>query len=931
MNAVEIEEAISDLALQPFDAEEFPFAFLSAFGNKDTALKRLRIGNNNASDVPGGVLLRNNIHIAVCEAGTVGDTLKALRESPATSKARAKFILATDGQTLEAEELAGTETIACAYPDFPNHFGFFLPLAGISTIKEIKDNPIDVRATGRLNKLYVELLRENPEWATAERRHDMNHFMARLVFCFFAEDTDIFNGEGLFTHTIEQMSERDGSNTHEVMETIFRAMNIRSAERGNAEPRLPNWANGFPYVNGGLFSGSTEVPRFTRMARTYLIHAGNLNWREINPDIFGSMIQAVADDEERGALGMHYTSVPNILKVLNPLFLDDLRAALSDAGDNKIKLLNLRRRMARIRVFDPACGSGNFLVIAYKQMREIEAEINRRRGESHLGSEIPLTNFRGIELRDFPAEIARLALIIAEFQCDVLYRGQKDALAEFLPLDAQNWIVCGNALRLDWLCICPPTGTGVKVLADDLFGTPLDQTEIDFTNEGGETYICGNPPYLGSTWQSAEQKDDLKAIFDYRCNTWKSLDYVSGWLMKAADYGTKTNAAAAFVSTNSICQGQQVPILWPLVFSTGNKIAFAHTSFKWANLASHNAGVTVVIVAITNQTRKARRLFSVADDGATLEKQADFINAYLVSGANVMVKKASWPLSEQAEMSFGNKPVDGGHLLLSRDDINALGLTPEQHARFIRRIYGSAEFIRGLERYCLWIEDTHLEEAMGIDAIRQRIEGVRAMRLASPKSATVETADVPHKFGEVRQTGKEMVIIVPSVSSESREYLPVGYMEPGTIVSNLAFALYDAPLWNMAIIASRIHLVWVATVCGKMKTDFRYSNTIGWNTFPVPLLTEQNKADLTACAEAILLAREAHFPATIADLYDPDNMPENLRHAHERNDEVLERIYIGRRFRNDTERLEKLFELYTKMTAAAKAKPAAKATRGRKA
>ncbi len=498
MNAVEIEAAVSDLALQPFDAAEFPFAFLAAFGNKDTTLKRLRTGNSNASDIPGGVLLRNNIHLAVCAAGAVGDTLKALRSSPATTKAKARFILATDGQTLEAEELTIGETIACDYPDFPNRFGFFLPLAGISTIKEIKDNPIDVRATGRLNKLYVELLNENPDWAGDERRADMNHFMARLIFCFFAEDTGIFSRTGMFTQAVEQMSERDGSNAHAVLSDIFRAMNIRDAERAQAEPRLPSWANGFPYVNGGLFSGSTDVPRFTRMARTYLLHAGSLNWKQINPDIFGSMIQAVADDEERGALGMHYTSVPNILKVLNPLFLDELRAQLDAAGDNKAKLLNLRRRMARIRVFDPACGSGNFLVIAYKQMRDIEADINRRRGEAHLRSEIPLTNFRGIELRDFPAEIARLALIIAEFQCDVLHRGQQDALAEFLPLDAQNWIICGNALRLDWLSICRPTGTEVKVVADDLFGMPLDQKEIDFENEGGETYLCANPPYQGS-------------------------------------------------------------------------------------------------------------------------------------------------------------------------------------------------------------------------------------------------------------------------------------------------------------------------------------------------------------------------------------------------------------------------------------------------
>ena len=505
MNAIEIEEAISILAEQPFDPAEFPYAFLEAFGNKTTTLKKLRSGTTNKSDL-GGVLQTNNIHIATCDEGAVTQTLTALKDSPTTKKAKAKFALATDGVTLEAEDLNSGETVVCAYTDFPNHFGFFLPLAGISTVKQIRESSFDIRATGRLNKLYVELLKDNPDWATAERRPDMNHFMARLIFCFFAEDTDIFNGTGLFTSTVEQMTARDASDTHTVIETLFRAMNTAIPARKTAD--LPRWADVFPYVNGGLFSGSAEVPNFSKIARSYLIHIGNLDWTKINPDIFGSMIQAVADDEERGALGMHYTSVPNILKVLNPLFLDDLNTKLDVAGDNARKLLNLRTRMSKIRVFDPACGSGNFLVIAYKQMREIEAEINKRRGEPERKSDIPLTNFRGIELRDFPAEIARLALIIAEYQCDVTYRGQKQAMVEFLPLDAENWITCGNALRLDWLSICPPTGTGVKHSADDLFSAPLDQSEIDFENEGGETYICGNPPYLGSKWQSAEQKSD---------------------------------------------------------------------------------------------------------------------------------------------------------------------------------------------------------------------------------------------------------------------------------------------------------------------------------------------------------------------------------------------------------------------------------------
>src|SRR5271165_261342 len=473
MNAVEIEEAISALAERPFDAEEFPYAFLEAFGNKETTIKRLRKGESNKSDL-GGVLQTNNIHIATCKPGEVTKTLAALKASPATARAKARFVLATDGDLFEAEDVTSDDPpIACSYADFPNHFGFFLPLAGITTVKQVRESSFDIRATSRLNRLYVELLKDYSEWGMAARRHDMNHFMARLIFCFFAEDTDIFNGTGLFTATIEQMSARDSSNTHEVIGALFRAMNTPIKDRAAA--KLPRWADVFPYVNGGLFSGTMDVPRFSRIARSYLLHIGNLDWTKINPDIFGSMIQAVAEDEERGALGLHYTSVPNILKVLNPLFLDELRATLQEAGDNPRTLLNLRKRMAKIRVFDPACGSGNFLVIAYKEMRVIEDEINRRRGEPDRAAEISLKNFRGIELRDFPTEIARLALIIAEYQCDVLYRGQKLALAEFLPLDSQNWITCGNALRLDWLSICPPKGTATKIWADDFFGAPLEQ------------------------------------------------------------------------------------------------------------------------------------------------------------------------------------------------------------------------------------------------------------------------------------------------------------------------------------------------------------------------------------------------------------------------------------------------------------------------
>lgn len=910
MNPVEIEEAISALASEPFDAAEFPYAFLEAFGNKETTLKKLRSGTSNKSDL-GGVLQTSNIHIKVASPGEVTKTLAALKDSPATTRAKAKFILATDGETLEAEDLIGGDTIACSYPEFPEHFGLFLPLAGITTIKQLRDSSFDIRATGRLNRLYIQLLKDNPDWGTAARRPDMNHFMARLIFCFYAEDTDIFEAPGQFTNTVEQMSAGDTSITHEVISTLFRAMNIKGEDRAAAQ--LPRWADRFPYVNGGLFSGSADVPVFTRIARSYLIHIGRLDWKKINPDIFGSMIQAVADDEERGALGMHYTSVPNILKVLNPLFLDDLREKLEEAGDNARKLLNLRSRMARIRVFDPACGSGNFLVIAYKEMRAIEAIINERRGEADRRTEIPLTNFRGIELRDFPAEIARLALIIAEYQCDVLYRGQKEALRDFLPLDAQNWIYSGNALRVDWLSICPPTGTAVKHQAEDLFHTPLDQAQIDFENEGGETYICGNPPYIGDKMQKPTHKADTEFVLSDRIDNWKSLDYVCGFFWKAARLVSATGAQAAFVTTKSITQGQQVSVFWP-AFLQLVQINFAYRPFQWNNLASNNAGVTCVVVGFAQRDIYAyKKLF----DGNQY-KQVSSISPYITEGPEIIVEKTSRPINGLPAMKLGNVLKDDGHLQLTDDEHQELVRAGAQ--RFIRDIIGSTEFIRGSRRRCLYITDDDLEESVKNPIIKSKLDKTSDYRSASRAPALRDLAQNPNRYYFHLGVGKAHTLVVPRVTSENRDYLPVGFLPGSTLISDRNYGLVDAPTWVASLIASRLHWVWIGTVCVRMRTDFSYSNTLGWNTFPIPPLTEKNKADLTRCAEDILLAREAHFPATIADLYDPDTMPADLRAAHERNDEVLERIYIGRRFKNDTERLEKLFELYTKMTTGQGAK-----------
>jgi hypothetical protein len=754
LNAVEIEQAITDLAEQPFDAASFPYAFLEAFGNKATTIQRLRSGATNKSDC-GGVLQTNNIHVLTCGAGQVTQTLKALKDSPATSKAKVKFILATDGAEFEAEDMNNGDTVACAFKEFPDHFGFFLPLAGITTVRQISENAFDIRATSRLNRLYVELLKDNPEWGKSERRHDMNHLMARLIFCFFAEDTDIFIGKGRFTQTVEQMSAKDSSNTHEVMSTLFLAMNTKPGANRIAA-RIPRWADDFPYVNGGLFSGNMDVPRFSKIARSYLLHVGGLDWTKINPDIFGSMIQAVAEDEERGELGMHYTSVPNILKVLDPLFLGDLRARLEEAGANVRMLLNLRKRIAKIRVFDPACGSGNFLVIAYKEMRAIEFEINKRRGEPDLASEIPLTNFRGIELRDFPAEIARLALIIAEYQCDVLYRGQKLALAEFLPLHSENWITCGNALRLDWSSICPPTGTGVKVQADDLFATPTDQAEIDFENEGGETYLCGNPPYLGTKYQSKEQKAELAEVFANDQISFGNVDYVGGWFRIAAAYLQRSpKSSFAFVSTTSLFQGEQAEIVFSILKRFDLAIGWCHTDFSWSNQATNNAAVICCIAGICARSAAVRK--RIYDDASM--RHVGNIGPYLVAMPDVVVSKRSEPLAELSSMQYGSMSNDNNEFTFSFDAYQrSIERNPDNERLFLFSV-GGREFINGLVRPSLYIEPETKLTPTQMEEFQDVFSRVKAHRAKSDRAATKKLSATPMYFAERRQVHGRKVFV----------------------------------------------------------------------------------------------------------------------------------------------------------------------------
>ncbi len=570
-------------------------------------------------------------------------------------------------------------------------------------------------------------------------------------------------------------------------------------------------------------------------------------------------------------------------------------------------LFNLRTRLSRIRVFDPACGSGNFLVIAYIRMREIEDEIMRRRGEALDRSAIRLTQFFGIEIKSFAAEIARLSLLIAEFQCDVRFIGQTEARALVLPLHATGNIRQGNALRIDWEEVCP----SVTVSAEEQdLGGPTGRLNLFGGGEEWETYICGNPPYRGSKWQTLSQKDDLKAAWSTFPQLAKTTDYVTGWLAKAHDYLQEAPLSkAAFVMTNSVVQGQQAGDLWSPLFDAGTTIFFAHLPFIWKNLAANNAGVTVIVVGFTNMRVYDALLFDSQE-----VRTADSIGCFLIPNQGALVRPHSHSVSGLPEMVFGNMPRDGGGLILTPEEADALRRQAPD-LNIVRPYVGSQELIRGQRRYCMWIEDSVLEKVRTIPEIARRLDLVRDERKNSKAASTRAYSEQPHRFVQRAGAANNMTIAMPGVSSENREYLPADILPKGSVISNKNFGLFDADIFNFALMVSKLHVVWVGTVCVRMRSDFSYSNTLGWNTFPVPKLTETDKANLTLCAEDILLAREAHFPATIAELYNPDNMPADLRVAHDRNDETLERIYIGRRFRNDTERLEKLFEMYTKTTA----------------
>lgn len=882
MKSTEIKHNVQTL-IDNFSKDEFVFDLLVAYGISKTSVTRLKKGDYNLSKVDGEILYKKKIFFKVESTNKLLSSIDAISKEERILKHKPRFAILTNHKELVAKDLRLGKNLDIEIKELPNYFDFFLPLAGSEVYNASNNNEADRNASYKMASLYDLLIEENPNiYNSKESIHHLNIFLSRLLFCYFAEDTEIFEQDSIFTNTLAQHTAENGSDTHSFLDDLFDRLDSKSGKD------YPDFLAKFPYVNGGLFGQKISSPKFTAKARKTLIELGELQWKDINPDIFGSMIQAVVIPDYRSDLGMHYTSVENIKKLIKPLFLDELYKAYENA--TTVKHLNtLIQRISKIKYFDPACGSGNFLIITYKEIRLLEIKILQKITDlepnpTFKWTSVNLSQFYGIEIDDFAHEMAILSLWLAEHQMNRVF---EEMLFDYgkskpiLPLKEAGQIKQGNATRRDWNEVCP----------------------ISLTDE---VYVIGNPPYLGARLQDAEQKKDMRIVFNGK-NGYNNMDYISCWFFKAKDYIKGFNAKCAFVTTNSVCQGEQVALMWPTILSDNIEIDFAYQSFKWTNNAKGNAGVTVIILALRNVSDEPKYLFL-----ANFRKLAKNINPYLTDATNIIVTGRSKPLSKFPEISFGNMANDGGFLLLDEDEKSTLLNQNSNALKFIKQFSGGAEFVRGIKKYCLWIEDSNLKEAYKIAQIAKRIENVEIHRLNSKREATNALAKSPHLFGEIRHQNSDSIII-PRTSSENRDYIPMGFLNEDTVISDSAMAIYHAEPWLFAVVTSRMHMVWVRNVGGKLKTDYRYSAKLCYNTFPFPDITNKQKENLNLYVFAILDERAKHPSKTMAQLYNPATMPKGLLQAHQELDTAIEQCYRLQPFKNDTERLEYLFKMYEEM------------------
>ena len=862
-----------------FSPADIPYILLKAFGKTDADIRRYKSGKGIVVKFDG-LLIKGVIAYRPCSNIEMDDVLNAMKTDGSIAKAAPRILAVSDGQRILAYDPKENETYENPLNKLWIDFQFFYPLCGIERYRGIEENPADVKAAEKMAKLHDEIRAYNDFSSNADL-HELNLFMTRLLFCYFAEDTGIFSDD-LFTASIDRYTQEDGSDLSNYLATAFEVMDKQD------RTDVPKIFSQFPYVNGGLFSKRIRIPQMGRKARKLIIECGQLNWKDINPDIFGSMIQAVVSPSQRGTLGMHYTSVPNIMKVIQPLFLDDLYEAYASSKDNVKKLRQLLVRISKMKFFDPACGSGNFLIIAYKELRKLEIQVWKRIGELSGGFELPfvniqLTQFYGIEIDDFAHEVASLSLRLAEHQMNRKFTAEfANVNIPALPLGRSGNIVHGNACRVDWNVVCPHT-------------------------KEEEVFVMGNPPYLGGKLQNKEQKEDLKIVLGH-LPSFKNLDYISIWFYKAALFISETKSSSAFVSTNSISQGEQIGMLWPFIYNKNVEILFAHKSFKWSNNAKHNAGVTCVIIGLVSVDNKRKKL--IYDEGTS--KQVDGITPYLGAGNSIIVKSENSSISGLPLMEYGNMPLEGGFLKLSEEERKDLISECPNSNHFIRPLIGGEELINSIPRYCLWIEDENLNEALSIRGIKKRIEGVYEFRITGGEVART-LANRSHQF-RYRKEAKNNEIILACTSSERREYMQCGYYPSKYITMNSLEVIYDGGLWIFGLLSTRIHMIWTKAIGGYLGTSIRYSTQLCYNTFPFPKISEAKKQEIEEAAEEVLLVREDYPGKTLAELYDPDKMPEDLREAHHKLDLIVESCYQDKPFANDEERLECLFKLYEKMT-----------------
>ncbi|GFH42288.1 putative DNA methyltransferase YeeA [Lactococcus hodotermopsidis] len=903
----EIENGLQEL----FEKEivipgEFIYNFLAWYDIPKSTLTRAK----NEKEI--NLKIKNKIHYELVKNGaTPVSVVTKIEQEIKGNRSQPRFIIATNIVDFAAKDTKTQNTLTIPLIELPAKADFFLPLNGIEKVEYEKENPADRKAADRFTKLYDTLIKINEE-ATEK---DFNEFLIRLLFLLFAEDTNIMP-KSIFTNAIKTRTAVDGSDMNGIISDIFKSLDVltRNSEK--------EWLRAFPYVNGKLFSKAHVNLKFNAVTRKMILEAGELlDWNEINPDILGSMIQTVANAEQRAVTGMHYTSVENIKKLIKPLFLDDLTmiydeiaVKISENEDKEItekskqenrrtyeeKLEALIERISKIKFFDPACGSGNFLIITYKEIRRLEINILKTLGDLRIKkkeehakqgnmlktSAISLNKFYGIELDDFAHEVARLSLWIAEHQMNVeMTETLADYQPNLLPLKDAGHIIQGNSLRIDWNEAVPHT-------ADE------------------ELYIMGNPPYIGARKMDSNQKREIAKVFESYLLKTGDLDYISGWFMKIAISVENTNIKAAIVSTNSVVQGSQASLLWNTIFNkTEAEINFAYSSFKWGNSAKHNAGVTVVIVGIVNNKYKGNKvLFDTI--GGKIVKQ---INAYLVDGPLITVKKSTSQISNLPEMLSGDMPNDGGNLIADRIDEFVDIFESKKYSSIIKEFIGSREFLNDKKRYTLWISENDLELAISNTKIKNRIDRVRKLRENSSRKVTREMSDTPYRFGEIRHKNFDYIFI-PQVSSENRDYVPMGILDKNVITASPNFAIYDAPIWLLGLLESRMHMTWLRAVGGKLKTDYRYSAGLVYNTFPVPELSTQRKNQMENQIFEILDLRE-EIGGTLAELYNNKTMPKRLREAHEALDRIVERAY--RRdtpFVSDEERLSVLLNMYQEMT-----------------